>query len=209
MSRAYLTTGRTRQKTRTRDLLLDATRALLATGRVPRVEEAAVAASVARATAYRYYPNQQALLVAALPELTAASLLGDEPPDEAEARLELVVDAISAQAVEHEAALRTMLRLSLEHGAGNRDDLAFRKGRRVTWIGEALAPLRARLARRDFDRLVHAIAAAVGVDALVWLTDIAGLSRAQAVDVMRWSSRALLRAALAEQPAGRHSRGEA
>jgi hypothetical protein len=45
---------------------------------------------------------------------------------------------------------------------------------------------------------VHAIAAAVGIDALVWLTDIAGVSREEAVDVMRWSARALLRATVTE-----------
>ncbi|MDX6546820.1 MAG: hypothetical protein QOG33_370, partial [Gaiellales bacterium] len=33
---------------------------------------------------------------------------------------------------------------------------------------------------------------------LVWLTDIAGLSRPQAVELMRWSARTLLRAALAD-----------
>ena len=46
-----------------------------------------------------------------------------------------------------------------------------------------------------------AVASAVGIDALVWLTDIAGLSRPQAVDVMRWSARSLLAAALAEHAA--------
>jgi hypothetical protein len=38
----------------------------------------------------------------------------------------------------------------------------------------------------------------VGIDSLVWLTDIAGLSRAEAVELMRWSARALLLTALAE-----------
>jgi hypothetical protein len=47
----------------------------------------------------------------------------------------------------------------------------------------------------------HAIGAVVGIEALVWLTDIAGLSRQQAVEVMRWSARSLLRAALAEPDA--------
>jgi hypothetical protein len=35
----------------------------------------------------------------------------------------------------------------------------------------------------------------------VWLTDIAGLSRDQAAEVMRWSTRSLLHAALAEPDA--------
>jgi hypothetical protein len=38
----------------------------------------------------------------------------------------------------------------------------------------------------------------VGIEALVWLTDIAGLSRQQAVEVMRWSARSLLQATLAK-----------
>lgn len=44
-----------------------------------------------------------------------------------------------------------------------------------------------------------AIRCAVGIEALVWLTDIADLSRQEAVEVMRWSARALLRSALHEQ----------
>lgn len=198
MSSAYESTGRTGQKARTRNALTDAARRLLDSGQAPTVEQAARAASVARATAYRYFPNQRALLEATLPQLTQPSLLGDAPPEGAAERLGLVVEVIVQQTVEHEPALRTMLRLSLQPDRGDRGDLTFRKGRRITWIGEALEPLQARLTRRDFDRLVHAIAAAVGIDALVWLTDVAGLRRAEAVEVMRWSSRTLLGAALDE-----------
>jgi hypothetical protein len=66
----------------------------------------------------------------------------------------------------------------------------------MTWIQEALAPLRGQLSNRELQRLVHAIGAVVGIEALVWLTDIAGLSRQHAVEVMRWSARTLLRAAV-------------
>jgi hypothetical protein len=48
----------------------------------------------------------------------------------------------------------------------------------------------------EFDRLVNAIAAGLGIEALVWLTDIAGLTRDAAADVMCWSASAMLRAAL-------------
>jgi hypothetical protein len=46
---------------------------------------------------------------------------------------------------------------------------------------------------------ISAIRTAVGIEALVWLVDVAHLSRAQAVDVMKWSARALLRTAMAER----------
>jgi hypothetical protein len=39
---------------------------------------------------------------------------------------------------------------------------------------------------------------APGIEALVWLTDIAGLSREEAVEVMRWSARALFEVATSD-----------
>lgn len=196
MSISYEQTGRTSQKARTRDALVGAAQKLLADGVTPTIEQAASAASIARATAYRYFPNQRALLVATYPEMAAASLLGESPPADPKARLEIVVEAIARQAVEHEPELRNMLRLSLEPDPAQRGDRPFRTGRRIIWVADALAPLRGELPEPELQRLVVAIAAAVGIDTLVWLTDIAGLSQEQAVEVMRWSARALLESAI-------------
>jgi hypothetical protein len=49
--------------------------------------------------------------------------------------------------------------------------------------------------------LVLATRAACGIEALVWLTDVAGLSREEAVELMRWSARALLERTLADASA--------
>jgi hypothetical protein len=54
------------------------------------------------------------------------------------------------------------------------------------------------MSKAEVRRLAVAIRSAAGIEALVWLTDIAGLSRKQAVEVMRGSARALLRSALAD-----------
>jgi hypothetical protein len=89
-----------------------------------------------------------------------------------------------------------MLRLSLEPRPG--EQLLLRQGRAIGWIEEALAPLRGRLSRSALRRLVLAIRSACGIEALVWLTDVAGLSREQAAELMRWSALALLSTALAE-----------
>jgi AcrR family transcriptional regulator len=197
MSISYEETGRRSQKARTRAALVEAARELLTRGRTPTVEEAATAASVSRATAYRYFANQQALLVAAHPEVETASLLGPDAPSHPEQRLDAVVTALARIFLDAEPSYRTMLRLSLETGR-DRGELALRKGRRYLWIRDALAPLRDRLSRAELDRLVHAIAVTIGIEALVTLVDLGGLSRPRAVDVMRWSARALLRSALAE-----------
>jgi AcrR family transcriptional regulator len=198
MTIPYEASGRTRQKARTRGALVDAARDLLAAGTSPTVAEAADRAGIARATAYRYFPNQRELLVATYPEIAAPSLL-EAPADRVDPRerLDEVARSLTRQMVEHEPELRAMLRLSLEPGASGTRDLPFRKGRRITWVADALEPLRDEMPEPEFERLVHAIAAAVGIEALVWLTDIAGLSREGAVEVMRWSANAMLRAALA------------
>src|SRR5690606_7813189 len=196
MSISYTEVGRTNQKARTRTALIQAARELLTSGKAPTVEEAAEAAAVSRATAYRYFPNQQDLLVAAHPEVEAESLLGEDPPADPTERLDAVAVGLAEIFLGAEASYRAMLRLSLEPDEERRDELALRKGMRFRWIEEALEPVKGRLPASDWERLVHAIAAAIGIEALVTLTDLGGLSSQRAVEVMRWSAQAILRAAL-------------
>jgi hypothetical protein len=153
---------------------------------------------VSRATAYRYFPNHGSLLAAAHPETGTQSLLGDDPPADPAARLDLVIRAFTTLIVETEAQQRTMLRLSLEARDTGPDHAALplRQGRAIGWITEALEPLRGQLADEALHRLVLGIRSATGIEALVWLTDMAGLSREEAVDLMRGSARSLLAAAL-------------
>ncbi|HEU5441500.1 MAG TPA: helix-turn-helix domain-containing protein [Ktedonobacterales bacterium] len=203
MSIPYEQSGRTHQKARTRRALVEAARELLAQGVTPTVEQAADAAAVSRTTAYRYFPNQRALLVATFPQVTASSLLPEPPPQDPEARLTVVAAAIGKLILEHEPELRAQLRLSLEHDSPDgasavHRDLPFRTGRAAVWIEEALAPLHGRLPEPQLRRLVLAIRTALGIEALVWLTDVAGLSREEAVELMCWSARALLRSTLEE-----------
>ena len=202
MSIPYEANGRTHQKRRTRDALIAAARDLVAAGKTPTVDGAAEAASISRTTAYRYFPNQRALLVAAHPETGATSLLPDDPPDDAPTRLDLVIDTFTRSTVENEAQQRTMLRLSLEADPVERSQLPLRQGRGIKWIEEALAPLRKEMSEADVHRLALAIRSATGIEALAWLTDVGGLARDDATELMRWSARALLQSALADKTSG-------
>ncbi|MEY2458624.1 MAG: hypothetical protein QOG30_454 [Acidimicrobiaceae bacterium] len=197
MSIPYELNGRIDQKRRTRDALIAAARALVAEGVTPTIEDAAEAASISRTTAYRYFPNQRALLVAAHPEAGASSMLPENAPDDVATRLDLVIDAFTRSIVETEAQQRTMLRLSLEADAVERAQLPLRQGRAIKWIEEALEPLRAFMSKAEVHRLTLAIRSASGIEALVWLTDVAGLSREEARKLMRSSARALLQSAIA------------
>jgi AcrR family transcriptional regulator len=200
-SQPYETTGRTAQKMRTRKALIDAARTLIVSGVTPTVEDAADAASISRTTAYRYFPNQHDLLVAAYPEIELQSMLGEHPPNAVEARLDAIVDEYLRVTIDNEAALRAALRLSLDPHETHREKLLLRQGRVITWLKDALEPLRERMSEQAVERLVYAIRAAAGIEALIWLCDIAGLSRDEAKNLMMWSAQALLQAALAEATA--------
>jgi AcrR family transcriptional regulator len=192
----YEATGRINQKTRTRAALVDATRALLADGITPTVEQAADRASISRTTAYRYFPNQRALLGGVYPEVEAASLLDDAASSDPAERLAQAVERFTAHVLEHEPELRAQLRLSLDERPADPEQLPFRKGRAIGWFEEALQPLLESMSAREVHHLALQIRATTGIEALVWLTDIAGLTSRDAIELMRSSAAALLRDAV-------------
>src|ERR1700674_5733578 len=200
MSTPYEIGGRSAQKARTRDALVAAARGLVAAGVTPTVEDAAAAASISRSTAYRYFPDKRALLLAAHPEIAATSMLPATPPEDPAARLDAVVRNFSAMILETEAQQRTMLRLSLETDAAERGALPLRQGRAIAWIAEALDGLRGDLSDGQFRQLVLSIRATIGIEAIVWLVDVAGLPRNDAVALTRWSAQALLQRAITVPP---------
>ncbi len=192
----YQETGRTAQKRRTRDALVAAARELVASGVTPTLDQVASKASISRTTAYRYFPNQRALLAAAHPETATRSLLPRDAPDDPGERLDAVIAAFTRLVVDTEAQQRTMLRLSLLPDDADRGSLPLRQGRGIAWIAEALDPLHTHLSDQQLHQLTLAVRSTAGIEALVWLTDVAGLTRSQAVRLMQWSARALMQAAV-------------
>jgi len=200
MSTSYESSGRSAQKARTRAALVAAARELVAAGVTPTIEQAAAAASISRTTAYRYFPNKRALLFAAHPETAATSMLPRHPPEDPAERLDAVVRNFSAMILETEGQQRTMLRLSLEADEAEKKGLPLRQGRAIAWIGEALDGLDGHLTDEQQRQLVFSIRATIGIEAIVWLLDVAGLSRHDAVALTRWSAQALLQHATTVPP---------
>lgn len=207
MSRTAEETGRVRQKQRTRQLILAAASGLIAAGRRPTVSESADAAEVSRRTAYRYFPSQEKLLAEAALEgirpameaAIAAAPSGDSDKD-VEARVVALVRSVQKLTLRNETLLRTMMHATvLEKPQGT----AKRGTRRVNWIELAVEPLRRRLRPAAFEQLVSGLSLCVGIEAMLVLRDIRGLSSAQATEVSVWMAVALLRAALRDS---RHER---
>src|ERR1700750_2729325 len=108
---------RDRQTRRTKRALLAAGDEIFTEGRVPTVADVAERADVARATAYRYFPTQEALLLETT-FLGASDALRDTPPPAAaiEDPAERMAEAVRTGArwtLDSEARLRAILRASL------------------------------------------------------------------------------------------------
>lgn len=198
MTVPYESNGRTAQKSRTRLALIAATRELLAAGLSPKVEDAAERAGISRTTAYRYFPNQRSLLSSAHPTIAPETLLPADAPADPTTRLHLLMTAFTDYNFTWEPQLRTALRLSLDPAAA--DQPALRQGRAIGWIAEALTPLQETHPHIDIQRIAIAIRSATGIEALIWLIDIAGYTRDEAADTVKITAQALLDAAVPDMP---------
>ena len=200
MALSYESFGRVNQKQRTRQALVLAAAEFVERGETPTVEQVAEAALVAKSTAYRYFPTQEMLLATAHLEIVnrpglAAVFAASSGPGSAEERLDAVIRADHALVTAHEAAYRAFLRSTL---APRTDDTPRRPGNRLRYLGGALEPVRERLGEERLARLVVALAMSVGIESLIALQDIGGLSANEAQEVKRWVAATLLRGSLDE-----------
>ena len=198
--------GRVAQKRRTRKEIVAAAAGLLAQGKAPSVTEIAAAADVSRRTVYMYFPtNEQLLIDAALVSLTQntveAALDSVKDTDDVARRVEVLTRAVQRNFASTEQQGRTLLRLTVDTPPANRRaDQPLRGYRRIEWIERALEPLRGRVDRKRFDRLVSALAMVVGWESLIVARDIRALSLEQAEDVSAWAAGVLVQATLSEAP---------
>ena len=197
---------RRNQHLRTRkDLLLAAAR-LLKDGRQPTMDEVADAALVSRATAYRYFPTLESLLIeapldGAVPD-PGVFFAADKSPDPEE-RLERAEAALHRMVYQNEAQLRLMLANLLLASDPKRAGGAAppRQNRRTSLIEAALAPARERFSTEAYENLRAALALVFGTESMVVFRDVLRLSERRARKVKSWAVRALVRAALRESKA--------
>ena len=152
VTQPYESTGRTAQKSRTRLALVTATRALLAAGRTPTVEDAAERAGISRTTAYRYFPNQRSLLLAAHPTISPETLLPADAPTDPKARLDVLMAAFTHYNFTWEPQLRELFGAYVEAKQAQNvldyDDLL------LYWAGMAAEPALAEHLGGRFDHVL-------------------------------------------------------
>ncbi|MGH3495529.1 MAG: TetR/AcrR family transcriptional regulator [Sciscionella sp.] len=196
------TGGRVAQRRRTRKAIVDAATRLLAEGADPSVGDIADAAEVSRRTVYMYFPNlDQLILDATLGEMASsgygAELDFDRYGDDVHARVDALINALLRMSEQALPLGRRLLRLTVDTAQANASSTPRRGYRRVTWIEEAVRPLRDRLSTEQFERLVSALAVIIGWEAMIVLRDTRNLSRRQEQRVTLWTAHAVLDAMLA------------
>jgi AcrR family transcriptional regulator len=202
---------RPNQRYRTRKDVIAAAARLIKEGRKPSIEEVAEAALVSRATAYRYFPNIEALLIEASVDIAtpdSAALFANDASTDPEARVDRAEAAMHRMAFDNEKAIRLMLAAALTRPDANgaAGAVPLRQNRRTPLIEAALAPARNRFKKAPYERLKAALALIFGSESMIVFRDVLRLDEKTAREVKGWAARALVRAALADS-AARNGRG--
>jgi AcrR family transcriptional regulator len=190
-------------RARTRRLMLDAATRLMQAGITPSVSEVAEAAAVSRATAYRYFPTQAALVHAVIDEALGPILTWNSTSTDPAVRLKSLIDRSFPRIEAFEATFKAALRMALEQWALRQagslgTEAEFTRGHRKALLARAVEPLKSRLPPEDLERLTQALSLLYGVEALTVLKDIWGLDGSATRKVVEWAVGALLAAAVLE-----------
>jgi AcrR family transcriptional regulator len=195
---------RSNQRYRTRKDLIAAASRLIKDGRKPTLDEVAEAALVSRATAYRYFPNIESLLVEASVDIAtpdSTALFANDASDDPEARIDRAEAAMHRMAYDNEAAIRLILATALTRTDADGEAIPLRQNRRTPLIEEALAPAKGRFNKAAYERLKAALALIFGSESMIVFSDVLRLDKKTARAVKSWAVRALVRAALEESEA--------
>lgn len=198
---------RSHQKARTHQAIIEAAAAIIRDGHQPTVAEAAQAAGVHRATAYRYFPTPESLLSEAAltvgapdPDATFAQIAPNDPI----ALIDAAVRSVAQYSFRNEAMFRGVVRATIDRWFAAHDPSVdnqaepappIRETRRFTYIDRALAPIATTLAPDQLRRLRYALALVFGAEALIVTRDLSRLDTHEAEDVMAWAATTLIRAA--------------
>jgi AcrR family transcriptional regulator len=194
------------QRARTRKDLLSAASRLLKQGKTPDMDEVAREAMVSRATAYRYFPSIEALLVEApldfaVPE--PAELFAHDASDDPVERVNRAESVLHQVCYGNEKQLRMMLAASMDRALQGQDprDVPLRQNRRSGLIAAALAPARKKMSKANYEKLAAALALVFGTESMIVFKDVLGTDEDTARKVKQWAVKTLVTAALDDSAA--------
>ena len=136
---------------------------LTKSGKIPSVSEVAEAAEVSRATAYRYFPTQSALVQAIVNEALGPILEWRSDSDNAVARITELFAFAYPRMQSQETSLRASLAMALDERTKGQPTPKFRRTRSVL-LRNALLPLQEKMSKSELDRLAQALSLVFGIE---------------------------------------------
>ncbi|CND49957.1 TetR/AcrR family transcriptional regulator [Yersinia alsatica] len=183
-------------RARTRRLLIDTAMSMYEQGAFPSITEVANAAQLSRATAYRYFPTQSALVSAMVDESLGPILSWQPTQPDARQRIAELLSFAYPRMLQHEGVLRAALHLSLQQWADNRNhpnnEEKLVRGNRKRLLKLAVEPLEGKLEPEALQRVIHAFSLIYGSEVFMVLKDIWHLDEAGIQDVTQWMGKAIL-----------------
>jgi AcrR family transcriptional regulator len=183
-------------KARTRRLLIDTAMSMYEQGTFPSITDVANAAQLSRATAYRYFPTQSALVSAMVDESLGPILAWQPTQPDARQRIAELLSFAYPRMLQHEGVLRAALHLSLQQWAADRNnpnsEEKLVRGNRKRLLKLAVEPLEGKLSPEALQRVIYSFSLIYGSEVFMVLKDIWHLDDAGIQDVTQWMGKAIL-----------------
>ncbi len=191
----------TATRARTRRLLIETAMKMFDSGAFPSITEVAAEAQLSRATAYRYFPTQSALVSAIVTETLSPIKNWRPSRKEASERIDELLTFAFPRMLEHEGTLRAALHLSLTQWAQSqsstekleKDRLV--RGNRKALLQHVVEPLNSELPPAMVERVIQSLSLVYGSEIFLVMKDIWGCNNDQLQDIGKWIARAIVRQA--------------
>lgn len=191
----------TKTRARTRHLLINTAINLFDRGAFPSITEVAQEARLSRATAYRYFPTQSAL-VSSIVAATLSPMASWQPTyQDVAARIDELLSFAFPHMLKHEGTLRAALHLSLTQWAQSQSADAsplkekLVRGDRKAILTLVVQPLHDELTPELINRVVRALSLVYGSEIFLVMKDIWGCDNDELQNMGKWIAKAIIRQA--------------
>lgn len=195
MNKEYLGQGRTRQKQKTRERILDSAQKFLQQSKGFTLEEIAEDAGVSRATIYRYFPNNEILSAEAALDVnteSCESIYEHAKSTDAIQTLLNIQEYFNRLAIDNEPAFRKYLSVLL-----NVHSLSENRGaRRPKTLQLAIDEAQFSMSAEDLKNLKNMASVIMGIEPLIVTKDVCGLDTEQSIKLLKWGFEMMLKGIL-------------